>query len=83
MIDGRLQKLKTLAERGSHGERENAAALLLKLCKKYDMTLDQIESSDERTIRYFKYKNGKVFERRYVTIPCYKETDANRSDWGW
>lgn len=57
----RLTRLKALAERGIGGEKENAAMLLNKLCLKYGLSLDEIESSDEVTIRWFKHKSGKMY----------------------
>lgn len=59
----RLQKLKTLAERGSPGERDNAKLLLEKLCKKYDVPLELIESSDKVEMRWFKHKKGGLYQQ--------------------
>ena len=56
----RLQKLKILAERGSPGERDNAKLLLEKLCNKYNVSLDQIESSEKIELRWFRHKSGKL-----------------------
>ena len=72
--DQRLKKLKALAERGIGGEKENAQALLEKLCEKYGISLDQIESSDERKTRWFTFLR-KPFHRKllfqciFKTIP--------------
>ena len=38
-----LQKLKTLADRGVNGEKENAENLLSKLMKKYNISEDELE----------------------------------------
>lgn len=59
----RLKKLKALAERGIGGEKENAAALLEKLCEKYQISQDEIESSDEIKLRWFRYTRGERFEK--------------------
>ena len=59
----RLQKLKTLAERGSPGERDNAKVLLEKLCNKYDVNIDQLGSSDKIEMRWFKYKKGNLYKQ--------------------
>lgn len=62
-VNERLKKLKTLAERGSPGERDNARLLLEKLCKKHGVDLDLLETSDKIEIRWFKYKKGALYEQ--------------------
>lgn len=60
----RLQKLKTLAERGSPGERDNAKLLLERLCKKYDVSLDDILGSfDKVEMHWFKHKKGDLYKQ--------------------
>jgi len=59
----RLKKLKALAERGIGGEKENAGQLLEKLCIKYGISQDDIDSPEERTNHWFKYKRGPVSRR--------------------
>jgi len=54
----RLKKLKVLAERGSPGEKDNAKLLLDRLCKKYGVSLDDVKTSDQKIIRWFKHKRG-------------------------
>lgn len=49
-----LEKLKTLSERGMSGEKENAAALLNTLCKKYGVNPDEIGGSDKIETHWFK-----------------------------
>ncbi len=65
-----LIKLKTLAERGVDGEKENAAALLQKLCEKNNISLDQLESEDLK-FRWFKYPRDAQF-RKLITQCIYK-----------
>lgn len=54
----RLKRLKALADRGIGGEKENAGVLFKKLCDKYHISPDQIESPEERKMRWFKHKRG-------------------------
>jgi len=68
----RLKKLKVLAERGSPGEKENAATLLQKLCDKYQISPDQIESSDEIKLRWFRFKRGGRSEK--LLLQCMFKT---------
>jgi len=58
-----LQQIKRLTTSSNVGERENASKMLEKLCKKYNISLDDLD--DEKEERYsFKYK-GK-YEKRIV-----------------
>ena len=59
----RLKRLKALADRGIGGEKENAGVLFKKLCDKYHISPDQIESPEERKVRWFKHKRGKLFQK--------------------
>jgi hypothetical protein len=59
----RLKKLKALAERGVGGEKENAQMLLERLCDKYQISPDQVESSDEKKLRWFRYRKGPALRK--------------------
>jgi hypothetical protein len=59
----RLKRLKSLADRGVGGEKENATVLFEKLCKKYQISPEQIESPEEREMRWFKHKRGELFQK--------------------
>lgn len=61
--NAKLCKLKTLAERGSPGEKEAAQFLLEKLCKKYDVSMDELSNIDDKTIRWFRYRQGDHFRK--------------------
>jgi len=80
-IHNKLQKLKTLAERGSPNERDNARLLFEKLCKKYKISIEDITLSDEKKMCWFKYTGGDLF--RKLLMQCiYKTvgiTDKNYS----
>ena len=52
-----LKKLKALSERGVGGEKDNAAAKLQLLLKKYNLTIDQLEQ-EEKGIYTFKILAG-------------------------
>lgn len=80
-LKDRLRKLKTLAERGSPGERENAQVLFLRICKKYEIDIDNFKSESEVTIHWFKYIRGckisgmNVFRKLVVQVfyKCIRE----------
>ncbi len=57
-----LAKLKTLAERGSEGEKDNAAALLAKLCEKYGVDPEDVATDDATAYYWFQHRRGKVFK---------------------
>lgn len=71
-LKNKLIKLKTLAERGSPGEKDNAAALLKKLCFKYGVSINQIDSLDHSEIRWFRHKRNKFSER--LLLQCMYKT---------
>jgi hypothetical protein len=65
----RLRRLKALAERGVNvGERENAATLLLKLCAKYGISVDDVEGDDEKDMVWFVHKQGSLFRKLMVQV---------------
>jgi len=58
-----LQQIKRLTTSSLAGERESASRMLEKLCKKYNISLDDL--ADEKEERYgFKYKNK--YEKKIV-----------------
>jgi hypothetical protein len=67
-----LAKLKTLAERGSEGEKDNAAALLAKLCEKYGVNPDDVATEDVTAYYWFSHRRGKVF--RTLLFQCMYKT---------
>jgi len=66
-----LKKLKALAERGESGERENAAAQLEKLLKKYGISEEELERDAEKRC-FFKY--SQETERRLLMQIVYSVT---------
>lgn len=76
-IQSRLRKLKVLSERGSPGEKENAKALLDKMCLKYGVTLDQVESSDAKEMRRFHHKRSAMFGHKLLAQCIYKVMGEN------
>ena len=75
-IETRLKGLKALAERGVGGEKENAAILLKKLCEKYSISIDEIESSEKIETHWFRYTGGDLF--RQLLLQClYKTMGGN------
>ncbi|MFA5378381.1 MAG: hypothetical protein WC455_21685 [Dehalococcoidia bacterium] len=71
-VDPRLKKLKALAERGVGGEKENAKRLLENLCNKYQISPDQIESFDEKKMRWFRHQRGRRF--KHLLCQCMYKT---------
>lgn len=47
LID-KLRKIEALARTGTGGERENAQRMLVELCQKHDVTLEQIIQSEKK-----------------------------------
>lgn len=66
-----MKKLKALADRGAGGERENAAAMLEKLMKKYGITESDLER--ERVQDYF-FAYSQETERRLLMQLVYMVT---------
>ena len=77
-IETRIKGLKALAERGSPGEKENAAALLKKLCNKYGISADEIEISETIETRWFRYTGGDLF--RQLLLQCIYKTMGGKWD---
>ncbi len=59
----KLKKVKALAERGSSGERDSAAALLTALMKKHGITDADLEGA-EISVHWFRYKT--IYERKLL-----------------
>ncbi|MCL4639017.1 MAG: hypothetical protein M5Z89_08510 [Olivibacter sp.] len=57
------KKLKSLADRGVGGEKENASHLLLTLCKKHGIDMTLLEESVKKT--HYLYLNDDYDERRF------------------
>jgi len=74
----RLKKLKALAERGIGGEKENAQMLLEKLCEKYGISIDEVESSDERKMHWFRFRKGAQL-RKLLAQCVFKTIGKGRS----
>lgn len=75
MIDSKkeelLKKLKSLADRGDAGERENASAMLEKLMKKHGITLEEIDDDVQRVCA-FRFKSET--DRRVLAQVIYTVT---------
>lgn len=87
----RLKRLKALAERGIGGEKENAQRLLDKLCEKYGILPREVEGSDERKLRWFRFRKGAQFRKLlgqciFKTVgkgrPTYKHTHSRIRELG-
>lgn len=70
----RLKKLHTLAMKGVDGEKENAQKILEELLKKYDVTLSELESNDEKIENFTFWYKGEA-ERQILAQIHYKVTD--------
>ncbi len=68
----RLKKIKALALNGIDGEKENAAALLEQLTKKYGIAIGDL---DEEKVEAFKIKVRGNEEMRLLTQIVYKVTN--------
>lgn len=64
MIKDKLAKIKTMAERGTPGERQAARRLLSELLKKHNLTIDDL-TTDETSLVWLRYKYP--YERRLIT----------------
>ena len=51
----KVKKIQALAERGDHGEKESAAALLERLMKQHGIAESEL-SEDRREMAWFRYK---------------------------
>lgn len=67
-----LAKVKALAEQGIGGEAENARRILDRLLQQHQMTIDEIESPNEKRLHKFRYKDG--LERRLLNQIIYMVT---------
>lgn len=67
----RLERVKTLAERGIGGEKEHAEALLKRLMEKYDISDEDIEDTSTRTylILQIPAKRSRHSKMSRVSIP--------------
>lgn len=66
-----LKNLLELSKRGVGGEAVNAESLLNKLLKKYNMTIEDIESSDEikhRDFYFDDYYESKILNQLYYSM---------------
>lgn len=68
-----LKKIKTLAEQGAEGERENAKCLLEKLLKKYNLSED-ILNDERKGWKEFRFKNN--LECKLLIQIIYKVTNG-------
>ena len=68
--EGRIKKLKALVERGVGGEKENALAILERLCETHGISLDEIDE-DEVSWHEFKY-SGSNYNKRLLYQCIYK-----------
>ena len=76
-IRNKLKKLLALAEQGVQGEAENARRLLEKLCKEYDISMEEL--LDENRVEYHFFSVGR--NKIYLDIfsQCfYKVTNIDR-----
>lgn len=65
----RLKKIRELALRGVGGEREQAAALLEELTKKYGVSCEEL---DEEIVKEYRFKFCGKIERRLLCQVAYK-----------
>jgi len=69
-----LSKIKNLADFGEGNESESAQQFLDRLLKKYEITEDELESSDETCIEFFKYSTE--LEYRILMQVIYKVIES-------
>ena len=72
----RLRGVKTLAEQGNPGERDNAAALLVKLMEKHGITDADLEGAEIQTY-WIRYKTE--YERKLLHQLAYKHTGSGHA----
>ena len=68
-IKNKLKKLLALAERGVQGEAENARRLLEKLCKEYDVSMEEL--LDENQIKFYQFDIGRNALYKDLFVQCY------------
>ena len=68
-IKNKLKKLLALAERGVQGEAENARKLLEKLCKEYDVSMEEL--LDENQVKYYRFNIGRNAIYKDLFVQCY------------
>lgn len=82
-IREKIAKLQALVDRGVGGEKENAEELLKNLCKKYNISEEEIaqEEKSERTFRFYGMFGKKLFYQVVHSVipgtPIYKYTYKN------
>lgn len=65
-IDAKLGKIIQLAKHGVGGEKTNALRLVISMCEKYGLHIDDVMNADEPTKRFvIKYKS-----KRDLTLIC-------------
>ena len=72
----KLKKIKTLAERGSAGEQDSAAALLTALMKKHSITDADLEGA-EISLHWIRYKT--IYERKLLFQLSYMHLGSGRA----
>ena len=75
----RLKKLRALAHGGVGGEKEQAQAILDKLMKKYDISLDEI---DEEILNVYEFEYHGKEQESLLRQTIYKVTNSKTSMWG-
>lgn len=75
-LKDKLRRIMNLAERGSAGERENAAAILQGLLDKYGITIEDLASEEEC---WHWFETGRDKYRRKLLCQLYAAL-ANRTD---
>lgn len=79
-IKNKLKKLLALSERGVHGEADNARRLLEKLCKKYEVSIEEL--LDENQMKFYIFDIGKDAIYKDLFTQCFcKVAQKNSLDY--
>lgn len=76
-IKEKLKKLLALAERGVQGEAENARRLLEKLCKEYDVSIEELLDENQVKYHFFEVGRNKIYLDLFAQC-YYKVTNKDR-----
>jgi hypothetical protein len=77
-IKNKLKKLLALSERGVHGEADNARRLLEKLCKKYEVSIEEL--LDENQMKFYIFDIGKDAIYKDLFTQCFCKV-AQKTHW--
>lgn len=80
-IKNKLKKLLLLAERGVQGEAENARRLLEKLCKEYDVSIEELLDENQMKIYRFDIGRNAIYKDLFAQCYCKVAQKISLSYW--